>query len=73
MYDSSVVAKVSASAVIESPVTTGVLRYQWSATDTNASGEFRAEFDVIYTGGEKLTVPVKGNIVVRVYDDLNNL
>ena len=72
MYDSLGVVKVSSTGVLESPLTSGVLRYQWGATDTNVAGEYRAEFDVVYTGGEKLTIPVKGNLAIRVYDDLNN-
>lgn len=72
MYDSEGVVKVSSTGTIESPVTSGILRYAWGATDTDVAGEYRAEFDVVYTGGEKLTIPVKGNLAVRIYDDLNN-
>jgi hypothetical protein len=72
MYDALGVVKVSSTGTIETPVTTGVIRYAWGATDTNTAGEYRAEFDVVYTGGEKLTIPVKGNLAIRIYDDLNN-
>lgn len=72
MYDSTGTVKVNSPAVLESPLTTGVVKYQWGATDTNTAGEFRGEFDILYTGGEKLTVPVKGNLAIRIYEDLNN-
>lgn len=72
MYDVAGIEVISAAAIIEAPATTGVLAYQWAAGDTNVSGEFRAEFDVDYGGGEILTVPVRGNILIRIYDDLNN-
>ena len=72
MYDSSGVAKVNSPAVLASPLTSGVVYYAWGATDTNTAGEFRAEFDIVYSGGEKLTLPVKGNLSVRIYEDLNN-
>ena len=72
LYDSAGVAKVSSPAVLASPLTSGILYYAWGATDTNTAGEFKGEFDVVYTGGEKLTLPVKGNIAVRIYEDLNN-
>jgi len=72
MYDSEGLVKVNSPGVLESPLTTGVVKYQWGATDTNTAGEYRAEFDIVYTGGEKLTVPIKGNLAVRIYEDLNN-
>jgi hypothetical protein len=61
----------SKAAVIESPPTSGYLSYQWAAGDTLTAGEFRGEFDVDFAG-EKLTVPVKGNLVIRIYEDLDN-
>ena len=72
MYTPAGTMKVSSPGVIVSPLTSGIIYYAWGATDTNTAGEYRAEFDVMYTGGEKLTIPVKGNLVVRIYDDLNN-
>lgn len=72
MYDAGNVQKVSAAGTIESPETSGVLRYAWQAGDTDTAGEFRAEFDVDYGGGETLTVPVNGHLMVRIYEDLND-
>lgn len=72
MYDSEGVEKVSSPGVLASPLTDGVIYYAWGATDTDTAGQFRAEFDVVYTGGEKLTLPVKGALSVRIYEDLNN-
>ncbi len=72
MYDAAGAQIISSPGVIETPATTGVLSYEWAAGDTVNSGEFRAEFDVDYGGGETLTVPVTGNILVQIYDDLNN-
>lgn len=72
MYDSAGTEVISSVATIESPSTTGVLSHAWAAGETDVSGEFRAEFDVDYGGGETLTIPVRGNILVRIYDDLNN-
>lgn len=72
LYTSDGTAKFSSPAVLPAPLTDGIVYYAWGATDTNTAGEFRGEFDIVYTGGEKLTVPVKGNLVIRVYEDLNN-
>ena len=71
MKDSSGNLVFSNPAVIESPSTSGYLRYNWGATDTQTAGEFRAEFDVSYGVGDKLTVPVKGNILVKIYEDVD--
>jgi hypothetical protein len=72
LYSSDGTAKAVAPAVLVAPLTSGLIYYAWGATDTNTAGEFRAEFDITYTGGEKLTLPIKGNIVIRIYEDLNN-
>lgn len=72
MYDSAGNEVVSAPATIEAPSSSGVLRYAWGAGDTDTAGEFRAEFDVSYGVGDILTVPVKGNILVRIFEDLND-
>lgn len=72
LYDSDGVQKVSSGAIIESPKSSGVLRYMWQSSDTDTAGEFRAEFDVNYGGGVKLTLPLETHLMVRVYEDLNN-
>lgn len=61
------------TGIIETPVTSGYLKYEWAAGDTSVAGEYRAEFDVNYGGGQKLTVPTKGNILVKIYEDLDNV
>lgn len=60
------------TGVIETPVTSGYLKYEWAAGDTDTAGEYRAEFDVNYGGSEKLTIPTKGNLLVKIYEDLDN-
>lgn len=72
LSDSEGTLVFSKTAVIESPATSGYLSYEWGSGDTDTAGEYRGEFDVDYGGGQKLTVPVKGSIVVRIYEDLDN-
>jgi hypothetical protein len=52
--------------------TLGKVRYRWVKADTDTDGEYSAEFDVNYPGSETLTVPVDGDIRVKVYTDVND-
>lgn len=63
--------KVDAAASIESG-SAGVIAYNWSSQDTDESGTFSAEFEVILSGGKKLTLPTEGVIVVRIFPDIGN-
>jgi hypothetical protein len=72
MYDSDGTEIVNASAAIEAPTTDGILRYDWQAGDTDISGEFKAEFEVDYGAGDKITIPNQGYLIVRIYDDLDD-
>lgn len=52
--------------------TLGKLRYKWEAGDTDTSGDYTAEFDVIYPASENMTLPLDGDINVKIYADVNN-
>lgn len=52
--------------------TTGKIRYRWTQADTDTEGEYSGEFDVVYPGSELLTVPVDGDIRVKIYTDIND-
>jgi hypothetical protein len=73
MKDENGTLIVDATAIIESPATEGRLRYDWEEGDTATEGEYRAEFELDYGVDGKLTVPNASDILVRVYEDLNNL
>jgi hypothetical protein len=66
------VEKVNAAGVIVSPVTDGLLEYQWKAVDVDTAGEYIAEFDVDYGAGETMTLPENGNILVTIFEDVND-
>lgn len=63
--------KTSSPAIIESPETNGILRYEWTSLDTDTSGEFFGEFEVFF-GAEKLTVPNNGSIGITIYSDIDD-
>lgn len=59
------VSKVDAAAVITDGLN-GKVQYQWTAGDTDTSGEFIGEFQVTFTDGRKQTFPNKGYIKIIV-------
>lgn len=73
MYDEDGVEKVKSAGVIETPVTSGVLRYEWQALDVDTEGDFKAEFDVDYGAGEPMTLPLDGYLLVKIYADLDDV
>lgn len=64
--------KVSAAATFVGDPSDGVIEYQWAAVDVDTAGEFLAEFDVDYGGGETMTLPENGNILVTIFADVND-
>jgi hypothetical protein len=58
-------------AVIVAPATSGQVRYDWGATETDVKGVYDAEFEITWTGGGVQTVPSRGFIRVYIADDLD--
>jgi hypothetical protein len=50
----------------------GVLEYDWTSTDTNAPGHYQGEFEVIWPGAQKQTVPTESYFTIDVLADLDN-
>lgn len=48
---------VDAAATIVDPPTSGVVRYDWGANETDTAGQFDGEFEIDWGGGVKQTVP----------------
>jgi hypothetical protein len=63
------VAKVDAAGVIVDAAT-GVVRYDWGATDTDTVGEYEGEFEVMYADSKTQTFPNFENILITIVDDL---
>lgn len=49
--------KINAAAVIETPVTSGFVRYDWQSGDTDTAGDFPSEFQITLLSGKKITFP----------------
>lgn len=63
------VLKVNASATVVDAAA-GQVSYVWGATDTDTAGDYRAEFEVTFGDGTKLTVPNDSYLPVTVLEDL---
>lgn len=49
----------------------GVVQYDWSASDTDTVGTYRAEFEVTYADASIETFPNDGNVSIVISPELN--
>lgn len=64
--------KVNAAATIVTP-TTGVVRYDWAAVDTDTAGYYVGQWQVIWTAGSKpQTFPTRTYHTILVRADLDD-
>lgn len=52
-------------------VSGGTLQYNWEQGDTDESGYYLGEFELIFSDGKKMSVPKRGGIDIEITDDLN--
>lgn len=72
MVDTSCdIAKVYNQQAQVACVSGGTLQYNWQTGDTDTSGNYKAEFELFFSGGGKMTVPQIGGIDIEIADDLN--
>lgn len=66
--DRSETAVDDTATIVDS--TDGVVKYEWSASDTDSSGRFLAEFEVTYDDGTIESFPNSRNITVEIVPEL---
>jgi hypothetical protein len=49
----------------------GTIQYNWDAEDTNEDGRFLGEFQLLYSDGNKLSIPQGGQIQIDIPKDVN--
>lgn len=49
----------------------GTIQYNWSAEDTNEAGKFNGEFQLLFSDGNKLSIPQIGQIDIEITKDIN--
>ena len=63
--------KISAGSVTTVSSTSGRVKYSFSTSDTDTSGNFDGEFQVTFVGGQVETFPNDGFIKVIITDDVS--
>lgn len=62
-------ATIDQAAVIVTPLS-GIVQYNWQASDTAAVGSYQVEFEVTYADASVETFPNDGYIRVEITDDI---
>lgn len=61
--------KVDAAGTIVNAAA-GTVKYAWAAGDTDTSGTYDGEFEVMFSGGRTETFPNTEHITITIIDDL---
>lgn len=49
----------------------GTIAYNWDAQDTNEDGGFFGEFQLLFSSGNKMSIPQIGSISIEIGKDIN--
>jgi len=49
----------------------GTITYNWDPEDTNEEGIFYGEFQLLFSGGGRMSIPQIGNISIEIGKDVN--
>ncbi len=49
----------------------GTIQYNWKNGDTDTAGTFSGEFELNYSDGNRMSVPLMGGIKIEILEDLN--
>lgn len=49
----------------------GTIAYNWDEEDTNEDGIFFGEFQLLFSGGARMSLPQIGNISIEIGKDIN--
>ena len=64
--------KVNAQTCSFVTETTGMVRYSWGSSDTNAAGTYVGEFQILYNDGTQLTIPTSSVLSIVILEDYDN-
>lgn len=69
--DDAKTVKVNSAATI-TDATNGEFEYTWAVGDTDTAGNFLGEFEITFSGGEKITLPADDTLQIRIRNDFDN-
>lgn len=72
MIDNCGNLKVSSMPATITCYSGGKVQYAWNPGDTDTAGKFKAEFELFFSDGNKMTVPTLGAIDVNILKDVND-
>jgi len=72
MSDDSGNLKVSSATAQILIASAGTIQYVWTSYDTDTDGSYNGEFEMIFTGGQKMSVPSVGVIEIKILKDINS-
>jgi hypothetical protein len=49
----------------------GTVQYNWADGDTVEAGTFSGEFELVFAGGDRMTIPTIGNIGIQIIKNIN--
>lgn len=64
--------KISSAAASIVTASAGTIQYEWTTDDTDTAGKFKAEFELFFSDGKKMTVPTLGTIDINILKDIND-
>ena len=64
--------KISSMPASINSASGGSIQYNWVIGDTDTHGKYKAEFELFFSDGNKMTVPTIGTIDVNVLKDIND-
>jgi len=65
--------KISSMPAVITCYSGGSVQYNWIEGDTDVSGKYKAEFELFFSDGKKMTVPTLGAIEVNILKDVNDV
>ena len=71
MMDSCGSLQISSVSAVISSISGGTIQYNWIDGDTDNTGVYKAEFELTFSGGTKITIPTIGTIDVYILSSIN--
>jgi hypothetical protein len=72
MSDSYGNLKVSSAQATVLVASAGTIQYAWTTEDTDTSDKYNGEFELLFTGGNVMSIPNLGYINIEIIDDIND-